>query len=439
MDVTANRNWKTPENILKLKSLQELEGLYLIDNCQNCRILKRNELLEAQGLGVTVMSKEGFTIQNDCLEKTFSLNSSYSFLMTNSFFPTCTLEDKDCQKSLGFTKETNRCLQVGKTLLIAAFPIGIIAVILNVFVVMETLSSKRLRQQPYLILVSFLAIADTFEGVYIIVIAIVYQAVSHVELETKRKVFCDYIGFLTVFANVMTMDISLLLTIERYLATIFWSRPNMKMQMKHVLLAPLISLAIVLVLSIWGLFNENFTDGGLAGYVCYPIPDLKDKTYRAYSVFVTTAAEIIYLTIFGMYLHIFIVARNSGRQLGIAREAKLAKRIGAVVFTNLICNFLPFTLFVVVISTDTFAGSSAEVSVGTVMGCLIILPGINSIMNPILYAYSNEKLRRHFQKRIHSLTETVNSVMEERPVNPPVVLLRFRNITSGENQACHTI
>ena len=94
-----------------------------------------------------------------CIEKEFSLNNSYSFLATNNLFPSRTFEDKHCQESLGITTKTNRCLQVGKTLLVAAFPIRIIAVLLNVVVALVTLSSKLLRQHSYLILVSFWQLA----------------------------------------------------------------------------------------------------------------------------------------------------------------------------------------------------------------------------------------------------------------------------------------
>ena len=407
--------------------------------------------------GLTSISDKGFTIRMGCLLKTFNLNRSYSFLTTNSLFPACTLEGEHCQKILGLTTETNRCIEVGKTLLIAAFPIGIIAVLLNVVVAVITLSSKLLRQHPYLILVSLLALGDTLTGIYMMAVASVYQAMSLVEIETKRKDFCDYISFLLTFGNLISMDASLFLTIERYLATVFCLKPNLRMKMKHVLLAPFLAITAGLALSVWGLLDENLYVGGFAGYVCYPIPDLKHQQYRVYAIIVITCANLAYLSIMGMYLHIFIAARNSSKQVGIAREAKLAKRIGAVVFTNFVCTFLPFAFFFVVIATGSFAGSSAEVSVGIVVGCLVILPGINSIMNPILYGYKNEKFQRSFQGRIHCLTERVNASRQGRSFKsspaelinarqgrtqpiPPVLLLRYvttstSGMASGPNRS----
>ena len=422
------KNWTTPQKVLKHESLQELEGIYLNVNCQSCRILKSNEILkEGYELELTSIDNGGFTAQLVCLKKTFSLKSSYNFLATNSFFPACTLEDARCQKSLGVVTAANGCLQVVKSLLVAALPIGIIGMFLNVIVFVVTLSTKLLRQHPYLILVSFLAIGDTIAGIYMTVVASVYQAMPLVEFDTKRKVYCDYIGFLVIFADVITINISFLLTIERYLATVLWSRPNVRMKMKHVLLVLFLSILIGLALSVWGLFDDYLNVGGFARYICYPIPDLKNQQYRVYTISVVAAAILVHVVTVAMYLHIFIVARNSGRQLGIVREATLAKKIGTMVFTNVIFHFLPFAFAVVVITTGSFAGSSAEVSVAIVVGCLVILPGINSIMNPILYGYKNDKFRRSLQTRIHCSTSRVNSSRQERTANsPPVILLSHK-------------
>ena len=380
-------------------------------------------LRKGRGFGLASINDKGFTIRMGCLQKTFNLNSSYSFLITNNLFPACTLEDEHCQESLGLTTETNQCLYVGKTLLIAAFPIGIIAVVLNVVVAVVNLSSKLLRQHPYLILVSFLAIGDTIAGIYMIVLASVYQGIPLVEIETKRKDICYYIGFLIGVAENITMNISFLLTLERYLATVFWMKPGYRMKMKHVILVPLLFITAGLILSIWGLFEDDFV-GDFARYICYPMPDFNHQQYRLHSSIVVAVANFIYLATVGMYLHIFIAARNSSRQVGTAREAKLAKRIGAVVFTNFICYFLPFAFFVVVLATGSFGGSSAEVSVAIVIGSLVILPGINSIINPVLYGYKNEKFRRSFHGRINCLTERVNSPRRGRmQTSPPTIFL----------------
>ena len=386
-------------------------------------------LSEGHGIGLTLINNGGFTFQLGCLEKSFTLKSSYVFLAADNFFPSCTLNDKRCQDSLGLTTETNRCLHVAKTLLIASFPIGVIALLMNVIVFAVIMSTKRLRQTPYLTLVGLLALGDTITSIYLLVVASVYQAMSLVEIETKRIEFCDYISFLLKFRNLIGMNGILFLTIERYLATVYWSKPNLKMKMKHVLLALLLSIISGLALSIWGAFDDDLDVVGFSGYVCYPIPDLTYEQYRVYAITVVTGAVLVYLAVVGMYLHIFIVARNSSRQVGIAREAKLAKRIGAVVLTNVIFAFLPFALLVVVIATGSFAGSSAEVSVGVVVGCIIILPGINSIINPVIYGYKNNKFRNVFQSRMRSLTERVNPSRQGRTRSlPPVTLLSY---TSG--------
>lgn len=188
------------------------------------------------------------------------------------------------------------------------------------------------------------------------------------------------------FADVATMDIFLLLTIERYLTTVFWFKWNLRM--KHVLLASLISVTSCLAFSVWRLFDDELNS------FRYPLSDFEHKTYRINSIGMVIIANLVYLTTIGMYSHIFIVVRHSSRQIGTAREVRLAKRIGSLVCTNFIFLFIPFSIYIFIIATGCFAGSSAEVSVAIFVGCLGILPGMNSIMNPILYGYRNDRLKK---------------------------------------------
>ena len=97
----------------------------------------------------------------------------------------------------------------------------------------------------------FLTIGGAVTGTYMIVIESVYQVMPLVEIEVKRKDFCDYIGFLLTFGYLASMDVSLFLTTERYLATVFCLKPDLRMKMKHVLLAPLLATTASLALSIW--------------------------------------------------------------------------------------------------------------------------------------------------------------------------------------------
>ena len=92
-----------------------------------------------------------------------------------------------------------------------------------------------------------------------IVIESVYQVMPLVEIEVKRKDFCDYIGFLLTFGYLASMNVSLFLTIERYLATVFCLKPDLRMKMKHLLLAPLLATTASLALSIWAQLFKAWT------------------------------------------------------------------------------------------------------------------------------------------------------------------------------------
>ena len=62
-------------------------------------------LREGHRIGLTSINNGGFTFQLGCLEKSFTLKSSYVFFATDNLFPSCTLEDKRCQESLGLATE----------------------------------------------------------------------------------------------------------------------------------------------------------------------------------------------------------------------------------------------------------------------------------------------------------------------------------------------
>ena len=285
---------------------------------------------------------------------------------------------------------------------------------LNLIVVVVTLSSKSLRQHPYLALVSFLALGDLVAGIYCIAMATVYQMVPLMEFQAKRNEFCPYIGFLVVSAQVSSTSTSVLLTIERYLTTVFWFKRNCRMKMKHVLTASFLSYISLMAFSVLTVDNEAMA-AGFVGYGCYPaFIDFNDEAHGVSSIIAVTITFILYLTTIGMYSHIYVVVRHSSRRIGRkAREVRLAKRIGIVVFSNFIFVFLPFAFVLVVIATGSFAGTSVEVSVGIVLGCLAILPGMNSILNPIMYGYRNDMFQKSLRRRADRFSLRANDSMRQ--------------------------
>ena len=119
---------------------------------------------------------------------------------------------------------------------------------------------------------------------------------------------------------------------------------------------------------------------------------------------------IIQLTSFVLYLPISIVAKRSGTNVGIKREAAIAKKIALLVFTNLI-----FFIFPVLISAfgerlwidlvESASNASRHHSLTTIQWLqflFLVLPvlcvSINSILNPFLLAVRHPKIKRELKR-----------------------------------------
>ena len=114
---------------------------------------------------------------------------------------------------------------------------------------------------------------------------------------------------------------------------------------------------------------------------------------------------IIQLTSFVLYLPIFIVAKRSGANVGIKREAAIAKKIALLVFTNLIFFIFPVVLavFAAKLWLDVFMGESkwqdfTLTKAQWLLFVFSVLPvlcvNINSILNPFLLPLRHPKIKR---------------------------------------------
>jgi phosphoglycerol transferase MdoB-like AlkP superfamily enzyme len=104
-----------------------------------------------------------------------------------------------------------------------------------------------------------------------------------------------------------------------------------------------------------------------------------------------------YLISYVLYARIFYTVRKSSLNVGMQREGKLAKRIMVVISTNL------FFLFVPMVAGQLLA-MNITISWVAKMTCwnaiLLSLLGINSCLNPLLYAFRIERFRSALKRRL---------------------------------------
>ena len=119
---------------------------------------------------------------------------------------------------------------------------------------------------------------------------------------------------------------------------------------------------------------------------------------------------IIQLTSLVLYLPIFIVAKRSGANVGIKREAAIAKKIALLIFLSIFFFFLLFPycslffgtkLFIIAVLYEFSAQhlTKAQWTSFAFLSLPILCVRINSILNPFLVALRHPKIKRHLNPR----------------------------------------
>lgn len=293
----------------------------------------------------------------------------------------------------------NICLEVGRSILISAFPIGIFAFFLNLIVLVVIVTNKNLRSNASLLLVSSMCASGVISSVYSVAIATVYQIVPVNEIESKRVSICPSLGFIAALSLSSMILISLAVTIERYLAVVFCMKLHIRLRIRHAYYCLLVTWLVALSMAGWSVADSNiYSTKGYETYICLSIQSVLEKKYLAYTVTSIIISAIGYLPTIPLYVHIFVVVRKSGSKFGIKREATLARRIFLLVGSNVLFMAVPMCLSHVAIATGEMGGFSETSKFIVVTSTKVICMSINALLNPILYGCRNDNFKKALKK-----------------------------------------
>ena len=76
------------------------------------------------------------------------------------------------------------------------------------------------------------------------------------------------------------------------------------------------------------------------------------KSPMPFSVILGSFYAFLFLCTIPLYIHIYIVVKNSSTQMNVKREGVLARKVAVLVFTNLIFSPIPLSLKPIVSSQD---------------------------------------------------------------------------------------
>ena len=309
---------------------------------------------------------------------------------------------------------------------LALYATGSVALLVNIAVVLFIIFKKSLRNDLAVRLLLNVAVCDAL----IALVSILYSRFSFAEMSVKHLLdqlqgndngndalrnkydtLANIMGpILTcaVASHVFGSGISML---DKFFKIVFAMKPDVRLATKTagILLVFSWSLsATVAVLPVFGIGGMAYSDW--LGYTLLPtdITDIGRYKQRIGFAFGSqNALVILQLASFLLYVPIFIVAKKSGTNVGVKREAAIARKIALLLCTN----FIFFTIPVVVgvsqraicikmyfnpLSDDWRSRTLAEVqwTLFPIENFPVLCLSINSLLNPFLYALRHPKVKK---------------------------------------------
>ncbi|XP_032220107.1 apelin receptor A isoform X2 [Nematostella vectensis] len=408
----GNRNYSPDTSILKLCNLRELQGVSWSMHCKDCTLAKftedarnmtriKNMTDDDMGDAICVMEKDEF-LHNDVIKygKTFEY-------VKLGFTPQCICEgDEECYNHEIQFPYFEHLYEVPRSLFHIQYGIGSIILVLNIVIVILIIFCPSLRNSTSFILICSMALSDALVGVYTIMIAIHNPfhdtTVTPNELLMNNIKVCPNIGVVFTTAQVTTVFTSFFLTLERYLAIVHCDNPTARLSSKLSLRLSIlvwliaITFAMLPIFGVQGLQYHKWFQCTMPFHKGSYITDTSTVTLA-----VGVLCVMIYLTSVGLYVRIYVFVQKASSQLGVKREARLAKRISLMVLTNFFFFVTPMILFLIYVYRFVDLMLDAAVTLNSlraffVMGSWIpvTLLGLSSLINPFLYAFRHQKFQR---------------------------------------------
>ena len=409
-EVRGYRDWTPDDSLLQIKSLQVIRGVFLSNSCASC-MLQRNYVYRGfrfeekrKPSDFTYSPRElsngefVYGAPTYCRAHVYKVIGNVTRLISGyGFFPRCITEREECFNSEIVSTPIHRCYKTDNNILNITLVIGPIALILNVLTVVVFLSTKSLRRTTSMLLVSNMAISDILISFYTVSIVIARKA-SYLYYLTFTETFCKFFGFIWCLGQFVLVTTSLLLTVERYLAIVFVMNPDRKLRSGR-------ALRCIAVSWILAITSSSLPFVGIGTYTqntyCIPFRTHRDDKY-SYELTITMSILGIsqYLITIALYTHIYVSVKKAGKVNGNRREHAIAKRIALLVFSNMIFYLMPILIAVIWFFTSITWDMSPSTKGILTSALPLLLFSINSLLNPLLYAFRNDAFTRVLKGRV---------------------------------------
>ena len=266
-------------------------------------------------------------------------------------------------------------------------------------------------------LVCNLALADTFMGIYLIILAtadaLTFGKFKVYAIFWQSSFACQFAGFLGVFSNELSVYTLSVITLERYYAINHAMHLNKRLSLKKASYLMLTGWLFSFVLAFLPLF-------GISDYrkfaICLPF-DVSDLLSFFYVLFLILINGIAFFILMSCYILMYCALKGS--HVWNSNDTRIAKRMAILVFIDFFCCVpVAFFLLTAVLGYKLISLNWAKVFT------IFILP-LNSCANPFLYAI----LTRQFKKDFFELFRQSKMKKNELDTGPSNSIFKTNLIT----------
>ena len=408
LDLSGDTNFKLPLPLLKLRKLQEIKGVTWNEPCANCLLVKNYTLQNGdfknknKNIETAQLRKGEYLVgvMEDCRLEKFQPSEQVAEYAKHGFFPQCLEKSSACYQSEIRVTKIHRCWDGDNKILYVEFLISPVAMVLNLTVILVTLTTRELRRNVTMFLTSSMALSDFMISLYTLIL-VSARLKPYTEFLSIKDDLCNAIGFMWLTGQIVSIKTSIILSVERYLAVVYCLKPSVRVTRK--IAAGLVALTWCLGVSIAVLSLVKISAYDSNTY-CIPIRPIKDRP-RLYqlSIGLSLWGMLLYIITIPMYVKIFLAFKKSSERAGIKRDGKLARRIGTVVLSNMLFFLVPIIIAFLWLTTNLRVTMSPQ-SRATLTSVLpTLLFSINSLINPLLHAFRVEKFQKALKLKIGNI------------------------------------
>jgi hypothetical protein len=273
-------------------------------------------------------------------------------------------------------------------------PIGLVAMVINFTVMITVISSARLRKNVAMFFITNMAMGDFLQGLFLVSLTATRRTMSaskFYELAISQSYVCSSLLTLFIISQCLSVLVGFLVVLERYLCIVYSMNPDIRISKSIAKLLMIgVWLLTLIAVSLPFVFKMKLTGDD---YSCINVRTSDGDILINY---LGMGGVAVYGLSYILYAHIFKTVKQSSQNVGIQREGKLAKRIMLVISTNLFFFLAPTMIIYLFVNYKTVSNRVHLYVVWNTVGCFSV--GINSCLNPLIYAFRNDKFRNQLKK-----------------------------------------